>query len=468
MTLIKKYRHCGLAPRPNAHVRYGRAQTPQSNLAKCQYRAFSQATDISNILGPFAIFIILAFLFSACHKSTNGGSQGPSNSKIHLYDSPNSETVAQIAQSNDGGYYIFGSSLENHLGAKSKFLLVKTDANGAVTWRKTYTNATDIKGVAIIQKPDGTLLLCGNTIDANNFDLPWFLTTDIEGNIKDSFTFTTAYSSGLSCVYPVADGFFVGCNSNYNLSIFYSGLRLPACVLAKLDYAGNKIWKREMLGSFAKGTTTYQSHCSNITVSNDGNLVTAGIEAYGTGFYGPNSIFFFNLNRLLFKLTNTGNVTKLNWAKSYGSRFHESATLVRQAADSSYYVIGSSNRYQTSVQNLTVSKYNKNGDTLWTKYTTDIYTDTAVAMSPITSNGFVVLYNNNNNTGNKLKLIKFDLNGNIIWQHSYLDKFYMTAKCLLALKDGSYLIAGNSNSFGKSLNTNRIFTLKVDASGNLE
>jgi len=284
--------------------------TCPSDFKELSYKETCSIVSFRKQISIFPLLIILACSFSACHKSTIGGSSGPSNSKIHLYDSPNSETVAQIVQSNDGGYYIFGSSLENHLGAKSKFLLVKTDANGAVTWRKTYTNATDIKGVAIIQKPDATLLLCGNTIDANNFNLPWFLTTDAQANIKDSFTFTTAYSSGLSCVYPAADGFFVGCNSNYNLSIFYSGLRLPACVLAKLDYAGNKIWKREMLGAFAKGTTTYQSHCSSITVSNDGNLVTAGIEAYGTGFYGPNSIFFFNLSRLLFKLTNTGNVCK--------------------------------------------------------------------------------------------------------------------------------------------------------------
>jgi len=434
-----------------------------------QYSGFSPAGGGRGWSSSFQIIsgfvVILALSFSACHKSTTGGSPNVNNSKIQLYESPNSETVAQMIQSNDGGYYIFGSSLENHNGAKSKFLLIKTDANGVVTWRKTYTNATDIKGVAIIQKPDGTLLLCGNTIDAYNFDLPWFLTTDVQGNIKDSFTFTTAYSSGLTCVYPLADGFYVACNSNYTVALWAVYPYLPACVLAKLDYAGNKIWKREMYDFSVAYTTLPYNHCSGITASNDGSFVAAGLLASGINSLGPSLIGFYNPKRFLFKITGKGNVSKLNWAMFSNSNFSESATLVRQAADSCYYVIGSSNKYQISDQNLTVSKYNKNGDSVWTTYTSNIYSDTAVAMSAITNNAFVVLANNNNN-GYKTRLIKFDLNGNIVWQHTYMEQFYTTGQSLLELKDGGYLIAGYSNSFGESLNTNRIFTLKVDANGN--
>src|ERR1017187_8600942 len=104
------------------------------------------------------IAIILAVSFSGCKKTDTV----PNASKLILYGSPETEIEAQMIHSKDGGYYIFGTCRGTQPGASAQFLLLKTDEKGTLLWRKTYSYVLDIYGLAIIQKPDGGLLLCGN------------------------------------------------------------------------------------------------------------------------------------------------------------------------------------------------------------------------------------------------------------------------------------------------------------------
>jgi hypothetical protein len=102
-----------------------------------------------------------------------------------------------LQQTSDGGFIIAGSTYSYGYGNADGYV-VKTDANGTITWSKTYGGANDDEFKSIIQTTDGGYALCGYTKsygDINgdawvfklltNGDSAWSKTY---GGVKEDFT----------------------------------------------------------------------------------------------------------------------------------------------------------------------------------------------------------------------------------------------------------------------------------------
>ncbi len=67
-----------------------------------------------------------------------------------------------LQQTSDGGFIIAGSTYSYGYGNADGYV-VKTDANGNITWSKTYGGANDDEFKSVIQTADGGYALCGYT-----------------------------------------------------------------------------------------------------------------------------------------------------------------------------------------------------------------------------------------------------------------------------------------------------------------
>lgn len=70
--------------------------------------------------------------------------------------------ASSLQQTSDGGFIIAGSTYSYGYGNADGYV-VKTDANGNITWSKTYGGANDDEFKSVIQTVDGGYALCGYT-----------------------------------------------------------------------------------------------------------------------------------------------------------------------------------------------------------------------------------------------------------------------------------------------------------------
>jgi len=86
-----------------------------------------------------------------------------------------------------------------------------------------------------------------------------------------------------------------------------------------------------------------------------------------------------------------------------------------------------------------------------------------------TSDGGFLFIGNSWSFGNNQQIyaIKTDFQGNIIWEQNYGGVGWDVGEAVIETNDGSYLIAGHSNSPSISSGNTDVFLLKIDLNGNL-
>ena len=94
------------------------------------------------------------------------------------------ESATSVQQTSpDGGYIVVGTTVTFGAGEKDVWLL-KLDANGDVTWQKTYGGTAGDEGYSVQQTSDGGYIVAGGTrsFGEGNYDI-WLLKLDGGGDI---------------------------------------------------------------------------------------------------------------------------------------------------------------------------------------------------------------------------------------------------------------------------------------------
>lgn len=213
------------------------------------------------------------------------------------FGSNNSDEPGSIALSNDGGYVIIGTvgSCNRDVVCahdNDSLWIIKLNSTGILQWQKTYGSNC---GNEIRSTADGGYVIAGKTnVNSGDCDAV-VLKIDSSGNQQWLKVFGGNHQQEAVSVMPTSEGEYLVAFKDTQISGFDT-------TMLKLATNGDLIWQKNIGGIL--GDRIY-----DMMIAADGNYILAGdIYNFDNGYYGMN-------DALLIKTTPDGD---LLWQKSYG------------------------------------------------------------------------------------------------------------------------------------------------------
>ena len=351
-----------------------------------------------------------------------------------------------VQQTSDGGFIAAGA-LSPNISVQTDRYVLKTDAQGAVQWEKTFGGTSRDVARSVQQTTDGGYIVGGCVdCDANpsSFSL---LKLDGSGNAVWDKVISGASLGGAYAVretrsgtVPVADGYaVVGSSENQGVALIKTSLTgsviwqqsfashagwdvgfaveqttdhgyIIACVsggeigLIKTDSDGNKVWDKRF------GTGEGWSVKETV----DGGYVFTG-RTQASGWFGGT----VPSDAVVIKSDKDGNEV---WRKTFGGSEDDGARSIALTLDGGYIVAGTTHSYSPG-------PVDSNASWQW----------------------------------EDVLLIKLDANGNTFWQKvkGYLPNISDGATSVVAVSDGGYIVTGNTNAY----DLGNILLMKTDKNG---
>jgi hypothetical protein len=314
--------------------------------------------------------------------------------------SPNSnDSASGIDIASDGSIYVTGTTQGNLgdqglIGGRDVFL-AKYNSLGTLVWIRLLGTTADDRGNSVVVGSDGFIYLTGST-DGN-------LASQSNAGQSDTF-------------------------------------------VAKYDTNGNRIWL-SLLGT--SGTDIGYS----ISTSTEGSLYIAGTT---TGSISPETGFGSN-DAFLAKYNPDGT---RNWVKQLGTDKIDQALAVTVSSDGFIYIAGGTqgnlhgevNPSIDYVSSAFLSKYNSSGTRIWTKILGTTTTDTARAITSFSNFIFISgsTYGNlDGQTGlgwTRAFVSKYDINGERLWTKLLSSTADTSSNALTTDSEGAVYIAGKTQS----------------------
>ncbi|MCX6258132.1 MAG: T9SS type A sorting domain-containing protein [Bacteroidia bacterium] len=257
--------------------------------------------------------------------------------------------------------------------------------------------------------------------------------------------------------------------------------------LAKYSTNGNILWARTAGGTGA-------DEASSVATDASGNIIVAGWFQSPSIIFGADTLTNMGVEDIILAKYDTNGI--ILWVKrAGGTGFDEAASVTSDAVGNIYVagdflgtnvIFGTDTIMNDCAENIFLAKYDDNGNVLWVKNAcvtgNEKATSVAVDVSgniylagnflcPTIAFGSVILTNPG---GDNIFIVKYDLNGNVIWANNAYGFISGVASSVAADASGNSFLTGNFNSstiaFGSDTLTNEghhnIFLTKYDANGN--
>ncbi len=196
---------------------------------------------------------------------------------------------------------------------------------------------------------------------------------------------------------------------------------------------------------------TGNNHGNSIIQTKDGGFVIVG---YGT-YRDSSGVYVLKLDLNLNKV----------WAKIIG--IGEGNSVI-QDGSGNYIIAGATNAYGVDSNDVYVVKLDPLGNIIWTRTIGGNRNEYGNSITMAKNGGYTITgYTNSFGAGsNDVYLIKLDTAGNFKWAKTFGGAGDDKGNSVYATKDGGFVIAGNTNSFGAG--NYDVYTLKTDSLGNLQ
>jgi hypothetical protein len=197
-------------------------------------------------------------------------------------------------------------------------------------------------------------------------------------------------------------------------------------------------------------------YASSIQQTSDGGYIVAGVTpSFGAGDY----------DIWVLKLDTNGNV---QWQNTYGGSNDDEAYSIQQTLDNGYIVGGYTYSFGAGFSDVWVLKLDANGNVLWQKTYGGSSNDWAESIQQILDGSYVVAgVTDSFDAGNgDFWVLKLDANGNVLWQKTYGGSAFDRGRTIQQTSDGGYIVGGMTQSFGAG--NGDAWELKLDANGNVQ
>ena len=315
-----------------------------------------------------------------------------------------------------------------------------------IAFQKTFWNADTITnhyGHSVVQLANEGYFIAGASVNTQNYvGYGMLKRTNKYGSElwTNYYSITGQNDMEFSNIQNTSDGNFI---TTGVVNFGFSDPRYYDAYIAKLDTMGNVLWQKNYGGDYRQWTR-------EVKETSDSGFILGGYnEPNGTAA----SISYY--------LVRTNSFGDTTWTRTYdNSGYQQTGESVEQTTDGGYVIAGHSNSHFTYGVAFII-KTNSTGDTLWTKYLTELSTSRAYDVINAHNGNIIVSgYSKLNINGcSQPFLVELDLNGNIIWFDIYEDGPCGWSYSVTKTNDNGYALFGmDNNSDGYLIKTDSLGT----------
>ena len=404
----------------------------------------------------------------------SGGSSGEITD-IKNYGGSKNDVANAVVKTRDGGAVVLGytQSINGDITDKTNenfdFWVLKLDAENNIQWSKTFGGTNDDRGNDIIQTNDGGYAVLGYSTssdqdvseNAGSQDF-WMIKLNANGSISWSKTFGYTGADFGTTLLQTADNSYlitgvldVTASAGQGNSQRHAGGDIWAI---KLSENGELQWSKYFGGSFTDAPF-------GVVETEDHNFIIAGSSDSGdVDISNNNGSYDF----WVLKIASNGS---LLWERSFGGSEIDEGRAITTTNDGNFIIVGDTRSADKDVSNnngaadVWVIKMNTDGNLIWEKTIGGTSFDVARSVSKTQDDGFIIsgssrsLDNSFTNQGqNDALLLKIDAEGNGVWKQTIggaeIDFFYDAVQ----LNDASIIAVGETNSSNGDLTENKGFS----------
>ncbi|UCH61946.1 MAG: T9SS type A sorting domain-containing protein [Fidelibacterota bacterium] len=334
---------------------------------------------------------------------------------------------------NDRGYsvqevadgYIIAGYTESSGAGDADAWLIKTDANGAAQWSKTFGGSYSDKSYSVQQTTDGGYILAGETESsgAGKADA-WLIKTDASGVVTWEQTFGGSDFDNFIEVQQTADGGYIAAGQTYS-----DVQGVADGWLIKTDASGVAAWTKTFGGA---DTSMFFS----VKQAADGGYIVVGYtESTGEG---KKDIW----------LIKTDAAGETSWAETFGGSDDDIGYSVIQTSDGGYLVAGET-EIRTYGYDAWIIKTDASGILEWQK-TIEDWLDAAYSVRQTADNGYIIAgYGYIGWSYDNYVLVRMDALGEVLWNQFSLGAYGDDQAFTVDLTaDGGCIVVGYTASFG--------------------
>jgi len=349
-----------------------------------------------------------------------------------------------IQQITDGGYIVAGWTYSFGSGGYDIYIL-KLNAKGEVEWQKTFGGEDYDKANAIQQTTDGGYIVAGWTESFGSGEKDvYILKLNSKGEVQWQKTFGGEDYDKANAIQQTTDGGYIVAGWTES---FGPGGKKDAYIL-KLNAKGQLEWEKTFDGGKIDEANAIQQ-------TTDGGYIAAGSTQSldCSDFY-------------ILKLNSKGEV---EWQKTFDVEDDAVANSIQQTTDGGYIVAGWTESFGPGgKKDAYILKLNSKGDLEWQETFGGKYSAVANSIQQTTDGGYIVAgWTNSFGSGREdIYILKLNSKGEVEWQKMFGGEDYDEANAIQQTKDGGYIVAGWTNSFGSGLED--VYILKLNSKGEIE
>jgi hypothetical protein len=356
-----------------------------------------------------------------------------------VYEGANPNENRGIQQTRDGGYIIACSAMVNGFDS-SNFYLLKIDASGNLTWKKTFGGTQYAVATAVQQTSDGGYIVTGgiSPYAAGGWHV-YLLKTDSSGNQMWNSTYGGTKEDFGSSVQQTRDGGYIiaGDTSSFGAGGY------DVC-LVKTDSSGKLIWQETYGGPEEDDGLSVQQ------TRDGGYIISGGSTSFGSGSFDV-------------YLVKTDPSGKQLWQGTYGAGVGES---VQQTTDDGYIIGGSTGAFGAGGTDFYLVKTDSSGKQMWNSTYGGALDEGGFSVQQTTDGGYILGGETRSFGAGDLDvyLVKTDSLGRLMWQRTFGGSGLDTCTVVRQTSDGGYIVAGGTVLY--KVYAYDVYVIKTDSLGN--
>lgn len=324
-------------------------------------------------------------------------------------------------------------------------ILINAQEPPDTAWTRMYGGSDQEEAYAVEETIDGGFIIAANTksFGSGLWDA-WVIKTDAYGNQEWAETYG---GTGIDNAYDVKQsldgGYIIAGRTDLDGSSFSS------LWLIKINDMGDMMWNETF------GENDRAELANSIQLTYDGAFIIAGtkeVEPYDD----PHQEFW------LIKTDVDGNML---WDRTYGGAGYDAAYSVRQASDSGFILVGTT-EIPGSLEDIRLVKTDRDGNLLWEKTYGGLLNDAGMDLLQTADGGYLLSgkFQSSLTDPSDLWVIKTDQFGNHLWEEVFGGLSMDMGYAISMGPESGYVIAGMTASFGAGGADG--WLLKIDENGN--